>query len=100
MTHLAFIQLKEGRRPLRLAIDVLTFAVEQGPSKGKSSCYELNKFKPDPQKDEHTSDDTIRYLSEAQLKCLYRAVELDTRMKAIISLLHRSGARLSQKCCS
>ncbi|NJM99563.1 MAG: tyrosine-type recombinase/integrase [Phormidesmis sp. RL_2_1] len=92
LTHLAYMTRRKQQATLQA---LFNFAVEQGHIKA-NPIARLKQPKPDPQKDEHNSDDTIRYLSEAQLKCLYRAVELDTRMKAIISLLHRSGARISE----
>ena len=92
LTHLAYTTQRKQQATLQA---MFNFAVEQGHLKA-NPIARLKQPKPDPQKDEHTSDDTIRYLSEAQLTCLYRAVELDTRMKAIISLLHRSGARISE----
>ncbi|MEL6159898.1 MAG: tyrosine-type recombinase/integrase [Cyanobacteria bacterium J06627_32] len=92
LTHLAYTTRRKQQATLQA---LFNFAVEQGHLKA-NPIARLKQPKPDPQKDEHTSDDTIRYLSEAQLTCLYRAVELDARMKAIISLLHRSGARISE----
>ena len=92
LTHLAYTTRRKQQATLQA---LFNFAVEQGHLKA-NPIARLKQPKPDPQKDEHTSDDTIRYLNEAQLKCLYRAVGLDTRMKAIISLLHRSGARISE----
>ncbi|MGC1528029.1 MAG: tyrosine-type recombinase/integrase [Phormidesmis sp.] len=92
LAHLAYTTQRKHQATLQA---LFNFAVEQGYLKA-NPIARLKQPKPDPQKDEHTSDDTIRYLSDSQLKCLYRAVELDTRMKAIISLLHRSGARISE----
>jgi integrase/recombinase XerD len=92
LTHLAYTTRRKHQAIVQA---LLNFAVEQGDLKA-NPIARLNQPKPDPQKDEHTSDDTIRYLTEAQLNCLYRAVERDMRMKAIISLLHRSGARISE----
>ena len=92
LAHLAYTTQRKHQATLQA---LFNFAVEQGCLKA-NPIARLKQPKPDPRKDEHTSDDTIRYLSESQLKCLYRAVELDNRMKAIISLLHRSGARISE----
>ena len=92
LTHLAYTTRRKHQATVQA---LFNFAVEQGYLKA-NPIAKLKQPKPDPQKDEHISDDTIRYLSEPQLKCLYRAVELDIRMKAIISLLHRSGARISE----
>ncbi len=92
LTHLAYTTRRKHQAIVQA---LLNFAVEQGDLKA-NPIARLKQPKPDPQKDEHTSDDTIRYLTEAQLNCLYRAVEWDIRMKSIISLLHRSGARISE----
>lgn len=92
LTHLAYTTRKKHQATVQA---LFNFAVEQGYLKA-NPIAKLKQPKPDPQQDEHISDDTVRYLSEPQLKCLYRAVELDIRMKAIISLLHRSGARISE----
>ncbi|MGB3789456.1 MAG: tyrosine-type recombinase/integrase [Phormidesmis sp.] len=92
LAHLAYTTRRKHQATMQA---LFNFAVEQGYLKA-NPIARLKQPKPDSQKDEHTSDDAIRYLSESQLKCLYRAAELDTRMKAIISLLHRSGARISE----
>jgi integrase/recombinase XerD len=92
LTHLAYTTRRKHQATVQA---LFNFAVEQGYLKA-NPIARLKQPKPDPQKGEHMSDDTIRYLTESQLKCLYRAVELDIRMTAIISLLHRSGARISE----
>lgn len=56
----------------------------------------LPRRKADAQRGEHKSDQVIRYLTTEQLHCLYQAVAKDFRMDAIIGLLHRSGARISE----
>ena len=92
LTHLAYTTRRKHQATMQA---LFNFAVEQGYLKA-NPIVRLKQPKPDPQQGEHRSDDTIRYLTEPQLKCLYRAVELDTRMTAIVSLLHRSGARISE----
>ena len=92
LTHLAYTTQRKHQATVQA---LFNFAVEQGYLKA-NPIARLKQPKPDPQKGEHTSDDAIRYLTEPQLKCLYRAAELDNRMTAIISLLHRSGARISE----
>jgi integrase/recombinase XerD len=92
LAHLAYTTRRKHQATLQA---LFNFAVEQGYLKA-NPIVRLKQPRPDPQKDEHASDDTIRYLSEAQLTTLYQAVELDTRMKATVSLLHRSGARISE----
>ena len=92
LTHLAYTTRRKHQATIQA---LLNYAVEQQHIKA-NPIARLKQPKPDPQKGEQTSDDTIRYLSQSQLTTLYRAGELDTRMKAIISLLHRSGARISE----
>lgn len=92
LTHLAYTTRRKHQATVQA---LFNFAVEQGYLKA-NPIVRLKQPKPDPQQGEHTSDDAIRYLSDPQLKCLYQAVELDNRMRAIISLLHRSGARISE----
>ena len=92
LTHLVYTTRRKHQATIQA---LFNYAVEQQHIKA-NPIARLKQPKPDPQKDEHTSDDTIRYLSQPQLTTLYRAVELDTRMKAIVSLLHRSGARISE----
>ncbi|MEO0708173.1 MAG: tyrosine-type recombinase/integrase [Cyanobacteria bacterium J06649_5] len=92
LTHLAYTTRRKHQATIQA---LFNYAVEQQHIKA-NPIARLKQPKPDPQQNEHTSDDTIRYLTEAQLELLYRAVESDIRMKAIISLLHRSGARISE----
>ena len=92
LTHLAYTTRRKHQATVQA---LFNFAVEQGYLKS-NPIVRLKQPKPDPQQGERTSDDVIRYLSEPQLKCLYRAVELNNRMRAMISLLHRSGARISE----
>ncbi|BDM83327.1 tyrosine-type recombinase/integrase [Acaryochloris marina] len=56
----------------------------------------LPRRKPNPQKGEHNSDQVIRYLTPEQLNLLYQAVAKDRRTEALVRLLHRSGARISE----
>ncbi|MGF1600439.1 MAG: tyrosine-type recombinase/integrase, partial [Thermosynechococcaceae cyanobacterium] len=56
----------------------------------------LPRRKANPQRGEHNSDQPIRYLTAEQLQSLYQSVARDRRMDAIIRLLHRSGARISE----
>lgn len=74
---------------------LLKFAVEQGDLKVNPIAH-LRRRKPDATKGEHTSDQIIRYLAKTQLTQLYKAVEVDCRLHALIRLLHRSGARIAE----
>jgi integrase/recombinase XerD len=92
LTHLAYTTRQKHQATVQA---LLNFAVEQEHIKS-NPIARLRQPKPNPQQGEHTSDELIRYLTETQLKYLYQAVATDVRMVAIVSLLHRSGARISE----
>lgn len=56
----------------------------------------LTRRKPSPEKGEHGTDEVIRYLNPLQLVELYKLVEPDVRLHAIVRLLHRTGARIGE----
>ncbi len=56
----------------------------------------LKRRKPNPNKGEHNTDQVVRYLSQSQLAILYDLVTEDARMHALVRLLHRTGARISE----
>lgn len=74
---------------------LLNFAVEQGYLKVNPIAH-LRRRKPDATKGEHSSDQVIRYLTQEQLSQLYKVVEVDCRLHALVRLLHRSGARIAE----
>ena len=74
---------------------LLNFAVEEGYIHA-NPLSRLRRRKPDASLGEHHSDQTIRYLSSEQLMLLYQQIELDSRLYALVKLLHRSGARVSE----
>jgi len=74
---------------------LFNFAVEQGYLKS-NPIAQLKRRKPDQSKGEHTTDAIIRYLTPEQLMALYRVVASDLRMNALVHLLHRTGARISE----
>lgn len=92
LTYLAYTTRQKHQAIVQA---LLNFAVEQEYIKS-NPIARLRQPKPDAQQGEHISDEQIRYLTEAQLQCLYQAVASDLRMQAIISLLHRSGARIAE----
>lgn len=56
----------------------------------------LTRRKPLKEKGEHGTDEVIRYLNPLQLVELYKLVEPDVRLHAIVRLLHRTGARIGE----
>lgn len=74
---------------------LFNFAVELGYIKS-NPLSKLKKRKPDPSKNEHNSDEEVRYLSDEQLSMLYQTVKQDARMNALVHLLHSTGARIAE----
>jgi integrase/recombinase XerD len=74
---------------------LFNFAVEQGHL-SLNPIARLRRRKPDSTKGEHASDRMIRYLTPEQLRQLYAVIAADVRLSALVSLLHRSGARIAE----
>ena len=92
LTHLSYTT---HRRHQAIIQSLLNFALEAGYLKS-NPIAQLRQRKPDYAKNEHSSDQIIRYLTPKQLKMLYQVTVADYRMSALIHLLHRSGARISE----
>lgn len=52
--------------------------------------------KPNLEKGEYGTDEVVRYLNKEQLGELYGLVCKDVRLHAVVRLLHRTGARISE----
>lgn len=74
---------------------LFNFAVSTGYIKS-NPIERLPLRKPSPSKGEHRTDQVIRYLTPSQLETLYRQVSSHPRLNALVSLLHRTGARISE----
>jgi integrase/recombinase XerD len=83
------------RKYQAILISLFSFASEQGYIKF-NPIRGLKQPQPNPDKGEHKNDSVARYLTTYQLNILYKAVVSDQRMNAIVSLLHRSGCRISE----
>lgn len=92
LSHLSF---KTHHRHQAILQALLNFAVEQGHIR-VNPILNMKRRKPDPEKDEHESDQIIRYLTPEQLELQYQLVKKDARTEALVRLLHRSGARVSE----
>ena len=92
LTHLAYTTHHRHQSTIQA---LFNFAVERGYLKS-NPIARLKRRKPDPAKGEHHSDDVIRYLTPEQLQVLYQVVKKDCRTHAIVLLLHRTGARISE----
>lgn len=92
LTHLSF---KTHHRHQAILQALLNFAVEQGYLRSNPLTH-MKRRKPDPEKAEHDSDQIIRYLTPDQLQLQYQLVSKDVRTSALVRLLHRTGARISE----
>jgi integrase/recombinase XerD len=92
LTHLSYTT---HRRHQAILQSLFNFALEAGHLKS-NPIARLHQRKPEADKGEHSSDQIIRYLTPDQLQILYQVSASDNRMNALINLLHRSGARISE----
>jgi len=92
LTHLSYTTHHRHQATLNA---LLNFSVRKGYI--RSNPIALMKHRtPDKSKGEHLSDQPIRFLSSEQLEALYQAIYNDSRLYALVKLLHRSGARISE----
>ena len=92
LSHLAYTTHHRHQATIQA---LFNYAVEQQHIKA-NPIAKLKRRKPDADRGEHGSDETIRYLTADQIKLMYRAVETDCRTHTIVRLLHRTGARISE----
>jgi integrase/recombinase XerD len=93
LTHLSYTT---HRRHQSILQSLFNFALEAGYLKS-NPIARLRQRKPDPDKGEHSTDQVIRYITPDQLQILYQVAASDYRMNALIHLLHRCGARISER---
>jgi integrase/recombinase XerD len=75
---------------------LFNFAVESGYIQSNPASR-LSLRKPDREKREHKTDETIRYLTPSQLDILYELLKKsNARIETIVRLLHRTGARIGE----
>ena len=74
---------------------LFSFAVMQGYLTSNPMA-QIPRRKPESGKGEHHTDQKIRYFTEPQRKEIYRLVKRNSRLNALIHLLHSSGARVSE----
>lgn len=95
LESLAHLSITTHHRHQAIIQALFNFAVEQGYLTANPIAG-IKRRKPDPCKEEHDTDQVVRYLSKEQLAVLYEVVANDTRMHAIVRLLHRTGARIGE----
>lgn len=92
LNHLAYTTHQRHQAILQA---LFNFATQQDYIRANPITH-LKRRKPDLSKGEHASDQVIRYLAPEQLQGLYQIVARDLRLHAIVCLLHRTGARISE----
>lgn len=92
LTHLKYTTHQRHQAILQ---SLLNFAVEQGYLKS-NPIFRLKPRQPSQEKGEFFTDEYVRYLTPIQLQILYQVVATDVRLNAIVHLLHRTGARISE----
>lgn len=75
---------------------LFNFAVDMGYLKSNPIAG-LKRRKPTRlNKGEYATDELVRYLTPNQLSILYQTIKQESRMSALVRLLHTSGARISE----
>jgi integrase/recombinase XerD len=98
LTHLSY---RTHNRHQATIQSLLNFAVSQGELV-TNPLSKLKQRKPERTKQEHSSDEPIRYLTPEQLKTLYSFLRETShipqmyRLQTLVMLLHRTGARISE----
>jgi integrase/recombinase XerD len=92
LSHLAYTT---HQRHQAIVQALFNFAVLAGYLK-VNPIARLQRRKPNALQGEHFSDRVIRYLSPAQTTTLYQVIDHHSRMKALVYLLHRTGARIAE----
>lgn len=92
LNNLAYTTLQRHQAILQA---LFNFAAQQDYIRANPIAH-LKHRKPDLSKGEQGSDQVIRYLTPEQLRLLYQAMNPDLRLHAIVCLLHRTGARISE----
>lgn len=95
LNSLKHLSYTTANRHQTIVQSLFNFAVEQDYLSINPIAH-LKHRKPDRDKDEHSSDEIVRYLDTQQLKLLYSLVEPMSRLHALILLLHRTGARIAE----
>jgi integrase/recombinase XerD len=98
LAHLSYSTHNRHQATLQ---SLLNFAVERQYLSANPLSRQKRR-KPDRERGEHGSDDPIRYLTPEQMAELYRCLRENShvprlfRLQALVSLLHRSGARIAE----
>ncbi len=92
LTHLSYTTHNHHQTVINA---LLNFAVNSNYIK-TNPIRQLPKRKPERNRDEHNTDQTIHYLTTDQLSLLYKVIKINYRLYTIVKLLHSTGARIDE----
>lgn len=95
LNSLEHLSYTTHRRHQAILQSLLNFAVERGYLRNNPIAH-LRQRKPDAGQGESLTDELVRYLTPEQVQQMYHVVKSNVRLHALVALLHRSGARISE----
>lgn len=95
LNSLSHLKYTTHHRHQAILQSLFNFAVAQDYI-NSNPIARLKQRHPCREKGESLSDDIVHFLSPEQISLLYKLVANDLRMNAIVHLLHRTGARISE----
>ncbi len=95
LNSLSHLKYTTHHRHQAILQSLFNFAVEKGYI-NSNPIARLKQRQPCRKKGESLSDEVVHFLSPEQISLLYKLAANDLRMNAIVHLLHRTGARISE----
>jgi len=95
LQSLTDINFRTHNRHQTIIKRLFTFAAERGYTTQNPAAY-IKRKKPLVSEGEHGSDEVVRYLKKQELTALYKRSARNSRLLALITLLHESGARVAE----
>ncbi len=92
LTHISF---RTHNKHQTIIARLFNFAIELRLIEANPISH-LKSKKPDSSLGEYTSDEPVRYLTKKEFETLYKAIQGFSRLNALVTLLHESGARISE----
>lgn len=95
LNNLSGLKYSTHNRHQSIINALFNFAVAESHIKF-NPINQLPLRQPQRQLGEHKTDEVNRYLNQSQLSIMYELVKSNSRLEAIVHLLHQSGARISE----
>lgn len=95
LNNLSDLKYSTHNRHQSIISALFNFAVAESYIKF-NPINQLPSRTPQRELGEHKTDEVSRYLSQSQLSIMYELVKSNSRLEAIVHLLHRTGARISE----